>query len=192
MGLQGDLEELKQAWPNLPLTFKVFLLVSFILSCFSITSLADSVYEFKGFIREAVTFYQETISPVFTNILSYLGLAVSQAKLDVILFITLVSTSIIRADFLYRNRIEVTLIDFITWFGFVYLAYHTPDKAVYGIVYGYYGVVIFFAALPSIFHPLKKYKSILSYRLALTNVLAVLFLVSIAAALSEGLNREML
>ena len=58
MGLKDDWNGLIRGWSNFSLATRIFLVVSFFLSCASIASLADSVYQFKGFILTAIEYYR--------------------------------------------------------------------------------------------------------------------------------------
>src|SRR5690554_1063802 len=154
MSLHGDLEEIKKLWPSLSLPVKVLLGFSFVISCLSITSLADRVFELKGFISGAVQFYQEFLSPVFVFLVSKLGLTVSPIKADVLLLFLIISGSLIRAQFLYNK--DVVIIDVIACCFIVWFTYAIGDHAVFGVIYGYLGLICFMSALPLVFKGMRN------------------------------------
>ena len=187
MGIISDLEELKGIWPKLPFTLKVFFVITFALSCLSIASIGDSIYQFRGFINVAISFYQSHISPMVINLLSLVDIKISQTQADTMLFISVINASLIRAN--YFCKYYHFTADVLTWFLFMWLTYKTPDNAVFGLVYGYLGIVIFFAFLSIVAQRFAQFKILATYKFAAVNIIGVLLVVGIIGAISEGLSR---
>lgn len=62
MGLKGDLDEVVIVWNKSPWRVKAYLAISAFLASGSIASLSDTVFRWKGFISDALLFYQTYIS----------------------------------------------------------------------------------------------------------------------------------
>ncbi len=75
MGLKADFDELIDEWGEKSLLSKVILGVSFFVTLSSITSLSDTVFKWKGFILEGITFYRTYISIHFRSFAEFLGLS---------------------------------------------------------------------------------------------------------------------
>jgi hypothetical protein len=65
MGLKADLDEVRLAWPGYPWRLKIWLVLSAFLASASIASLSETVVKWKGFILDAVMFYQTWIADPF-------------------------------------------------------------------------------------------------------------------------------
>lgn len=68
--LKKECEQLKLAWVKLSLPAKVLSGISLFLSASSITSLSKAIIEWKGFIKDAVDFYQQFISVPLSHLLN--------------------------------------------------------------------------------------------------------------------------
>jgi len=62
MGLKGDFSEVATAWSKTPWRLRVCLGISLYAASGSIASLSDTVFRWKGFVSDAVAFYQTYIS----------------------------------------------------------------------------------------------------------------------------------
>lgn len=62
MGIKGDFSEVAQVWRDSSWKVKIYLALSAFLASASIASLADTVFLWKGFISDAVSFYQKHIT----------------------------------------------------------------------------------------------------------------------------------
>jgi len=187
MSLHGDLEEVKKLWPSLSLPTKILLGSSLVVSILSVTSLADRVFELKGFISDAAHLYQELLSPAFIFLVSKVGLTLSPIKADALLLFLLISGALIRAQFLY-NR-DIVVIDVFSCIFLVWFTYSISDHAVFGVIYGYFGLICFMSALPLAVKTMRDSKALLSYRLAFATIVGMGLLVGVIAAISEGLAR---
>lgn len=187
MGVQDDLKDLRELWPSLSIAWKIFLLANFIISFLSITSLADKVFELKGFIVKAVLFYQETVSPIFLFIFSIFDVHLSQEKVDALILFTFISASLIRARSIYDKKLM--MLDIATWAWLVFMILKVNDNAVFGFVYGFFGLIVGVSCLPFFFKSLKGAEPVMPYRIALISILAMGLLLGIVSAVSEGLAR---
>lgn len=202
MSIKGDFKEVKQFWPTLSTPAKIFFAVSFTLSCLSITSIADKVFELRGFIRTTVEFYQSNISIIFVDFFLYFDIALAQVKIDAIIFLTLITSALIRAHFFYKA--PGIALDTLTWLAFMVAIYKVNDTQAFIIIYTYIAVIIFCATIPFILKnislskvdmpnrlglQLDKSKVTLAYRQTLLYIFTVIFFTSIVAAISEGLTR---
>jgi hypothetical protein len=191
MGVKGDFDELRKIWPNLSTPLKIFLTVSFILSCLSITSIANAIFQFRGFIEAAVDFHQSYITPILYYLLSLLGVELSQIKLDAILCISLLFSSLIHSNTCLKTY--PVSVDYLGWFLYLVLILvdKLSDSAVYMSVYAAYAVVFMRAAIPYIFQNLKPPSLYKSSQIAALNIFSVLMCVGFLAAASEGINRTL-
>ena len=69
MGLKGDLHEVATVWKRSSWQVKAYLTLSAFLASGSIASLSDTVFRWKGFVRDALSFYQEYLSDQLLRIL---------------------------------------------------------------------------------------------------------------------------
>jgi hypothetical protein len=69
MGLRGDLHEVTSVWKHSSWRVKAYLALSAFLASGSIASLSDTVFRWKGFIRDALSFYQTYISDQLLRLL---------------------------------------------------------------------------------------------------------------------------
>ena len=73
MTLKADLDELTEYWGRAPWRVKVVLGLSVFLSTSSLASLADAVFQWKGFVLEAIAFYREYVAVPFATLLGGLS-----------------------------------------------------------------------------------------------------------------------
>ena len=71
MGLKGDLQEVATVWEKSSWRVKAYLLLSAFLASGSIASLSDTVLRWKGFLRDALLFYQAYISDQLLRVLQF-------------------------------------------------------------------------------------------------------------------------
>ncbi|EOX4464584.1 hypothetical protein ACSQUR_004378 [Vibrio alginolyticus] len=89
MGIAEDFVGMKSKWSEWAWTTKLFFIASFLLSCLSIASLADQVYQFKSFVAEGIAFWR-SVGFQILGIVEKLGLTVEQWQLDYCAIIILV------------------------------------------------------------------------------------------------------
>lgn len=71
MGLKGDLQEVATVWEKSSWRVKAYLLLSAFLASGSIASLSDTVFRWKGFFRDALSFYQAYVSDQLLRALQF-------------------------------------------------------------------------------------------------------------------------
>ncbi|MGL5471573.1 MAG: hypothetical protein ACRDCT_25930, partial [Shewanella sp.] len=57
---------------------RIFIMISFFLSVSSIASLSESIFKWKGFILDAVDFYQHYIAEIIIYYAGFVGLSYTQ------------------------------------------------------------------------------------------------------------------
>ncbi|RFC34099.1 MAG: hypothetical protein DID90_2727554820 [Candidatus Nitrotoga sp. LAW] len=62
MGIKGDWNEVADIWSRSPWRVRVLLGVSLFLASNSIATLSDTVFRWKGFIKDALSFYQQYVT----------------------------------------------------------------------------------------------------------------------------------
>ena len=92
MSLSSDIHELGDVWSRSGYLFKIVVIVSIFLSVSSVASLAERIFEWKGFILDAVNFYRIYIVNTFSVLLAKIGINLDQEKIDY-LTITMISVS---------------------------------------------------------------------------------------------------
>ena len=110
MGLKGDIDEAKELWRNASPLMKLVIGVSLFLTVSSVTSLADVVFEWKGFILDALEFYRSWIADPVRRIARAFGLNYTRPEVDGLLVLTLLIGS-------FARYFAGTSLDFAgTWF----------------------------------------------------------------------------
>ncbi len=71
MGLKGDLHEVATVWKRSSWRIKTGLVFSLFLASGSIASLSDTVFRWKGFVRDALSFYQAYVSDQLLYVLQF-------------------------------------------------------------------------------------------------------------------------
>jgi hypothetical protein len=71
MGLKGDLHEVATVWNQSSWRVKIYLALSAFLASGSIASLSDTVFRWKGFVSDALSFYQTHISDQLLWVLQF-------------------------------------------------------------------------------------------------------------------------
>ncbi len=74
MGLYADIEETKNIWKKASWQTRLILFVFLFLTVSSITSVADTVFKWKGFILDGVVFYQAWIRNPIVSTLSFIDI----------------------------------------------------------------------------------------------------------------------
>lgn len=73
MGLKADVDEVLHSWSRSPWWMRVWLILSGFLAISSVASLAETVTKWKGFFKDAVSFYHDWISLPLRNLIAPLG-----------------------------------------------------------------------------------------------------------------------
>lgn len=204
MGLADDFNGLKVLWGNLSPIAKVFLGASFLVTALSIGSLADAIFEFKGFVVGAVTGYRAVVAPIIEWIEVYIRLEISQQLFDLVVSVTLVVVAQDRA--LFKEVTEGVEIDIpiLASFGLSAVVFYLLFLGV--VVFmasltGYVVATVFFAiSWPTVFIVRPFIKRIFRRNFSKDDVLdlragmyilSIYLFVAVVAAISEGLARPL-
>ncbi|OEK06359.1 hypothetical protein [Roseivirga misakiensis] len=97
MPIFGDIKEYKEAWKTAPVFLKGLIIVMFFLSVSSITSLADEVFKWRGFIRDGIDFYHNTLTVPIIDFLKRYNIVFYKIGIDMITLILLFHSAGLRA-----------------------------------------------------------------------------------------------
>jgi hypothetical protein len=199
MGLQDDRDELKKMWSKCSLAAKIFLVVSFFLSCASVLSLADGIFQFRGFFLTAIELYRIPVNYFVEVVNSYWGIVVKPSTVDMFVLNSLLAASFLktlnvffestltRYVFIVIFVMFVTILDYQDWnLGDA----PRPDN----LPYYFYAVLLASLSISGFLMPGKTEvarQTASIHRLAVGYILTILFLVAVIAAVSEGLTRPL-
>ena len=188
MGLKGDINELKKAWPHLSLLTRLLLLLSVLISILSVSSLADSVYKFRGFIVLGIDFYRAFIFPYLDTLITFFNIRLNSRELDTTVFISLITGTLIRVMSVYKVKGAGSAIG--VWLVYMYLMFDEklPPQAV---AFGYMMAIAFMGVAPLMLKKLRGSEVALVYRVSTAFILFIMVLVCGTAAISEGLTRSL-
>ena len=124
MGLD-DPEKFKELWSSRSGAGKVILCVSFICSMFAFGSIADTVFAFKGFVANGISFYRGIMAPVSEWFGQLLGIHILQDLVDLAAITTLTSFTIFRR----RHKFKKNKIKRDIRAGFRYLSTGSPPSS---------------------------------------------------------------
>ncbi|MDG1751930.1 MAG: hypothetical protein P8I03_09760 [Thalassotalea sp.] len=191
MGIAEDFYGMKYQWSKLSISTKIFFIFSFSLTVLSIGSLADSIFAFKGFIVDAIVFYDSAIDPIWKFLSELFNVEIAFLYKHLTMLVLLL-TGIYSKIPSYKKRERDGIIFYVIFFMFV----------TFGSVTGYYFIPILgatkFCLLACLFLPFflaiavnKKCKIYKWNVLAFLYVLFIYFTVAILAAISAGLTRPL-
>lgn len=196
MGLPGELDEIKKAWKDAPPILKLWLILSAFLSFASIASISQTVFEWKGFLLNAVLFYREHVSePLAATLQQWFHIVLPSSFFDAAALFAVCGMALVRSFWFdahqTRTREDYVLAAVVTVIFVVGMSYQTIRVARapasfspnwYVIIGGY----LFLVAL-SLFRgqrALAPYELLwFAYLVLPPAVLAII------AAISEGLHR---
>ena len=89
MGINKDIEEAVALWRNASWPMRGLVVLSAILATSSVTSIADVVFKWKGFVLQGVNFYREWIRGPIVELLSFINIPNWASDLLIILSIYL-------------------------------------------------------------------------------------------------------
>ncbi len=186
-------------WSNCSLGGKIFLAACFILSCASVSSLADGIFQFRGFILTAIEFYRIPINSVVDVLNSYWDLAVKRSTVEMFVLNFLLAASFSKAlnvvfelsltryVFIVIYVMFVTILDYQDW--------SLGDAPrLDNLPYYFYAVLLASLSISGFLmtgktEEARQMASI--HRLAVGYILIILLLVAVIAVISEGLSRQL-
>ncbi len=89
MSLWGDLNELRDQWRSLSPLARVIAATLFVVSLLSVSSIADSIYSFRGFLGNAVAQYRGLTSPLVGWLDKITPADVTQANFEFLTLLTI-------------------------------------------------------------------------------------------------------
>ncbi len=96
MSIKDDFNEAIELWENATLLSKLILSISLFLTFSSVTSLSDSIFEWKGFIRDGVEFYRFWLVSPLANIARKLAINWSPSDIDFLVIQGMLIVSMMR------------------------------------------------------------------------------------------------
>ena len=193
MGLVDEFDEVKKAWKDAPLLLKAWLVLSALLSSASIASLSQTVFEWKGFLVHAVTFYRETVSqPLATALRLWSGVSLPPSYFEAGAVWTVCGTALMRSFWFdareSRKREDYVWAIVVTIIFAAGMTYQTIRAArapadYYVNWYVIIGGYVFLVAL-ALFRRTRAYETLWFLYLILPPAI-----VGVIAAISEGLHR---
>lgn len=72
MSIKSDIAEVRDLWSNATVLTRTVLILSLFLTISSVTSIADVVFEWRGFIRTAIDFYRFAIRDPIAYLLGFI------------------------------------------------------------------------------------------------------------------------
>jgi hypothetical protein len=83
MDLNKEIAEFRSAFRDGGVLTRTFLILGFFFALSSLASLSSTIVEWKGFIREAINFYQLYLVGSISSVASKVGFSYSQAEINV-------------------------------------------------------------------------------------------------------------
>jgi len=190
------LKILKIMWSDCSPGAKIFLTVSFVLSFASVASLANTIFQFRGFSLVAIEFYRLPINYLTEALTSYWGLNVKRSTVEMFVLNSLLAASFSMAlNVFFRPTLTryvliviyvmfVTILDYQDWsFGDA----PRPDN----LPYYFYAVLLASLSfsgflIPGTTQQSRQAASI--HRLAVAYILTILSLVAVIVAIPGVLS----
>ena len=97
MGIKSDWEEARKLWASSTILMKLLILISLFITTSSIASLSETVFKWKSFILDGVTFYHRCMVDPTAQPLSSAGLQYSRVDVNVLFLVSLYAGSYFRA-----------------------------------------------------------------------------------------------
>lgn len=190
MGLKADFEEVANVWHKAPWRVKIFLTLSFLLSTSSIASLSETVFKWKGFVLDALTFYRSHIAHPFTAwVQQFLGHPLSSEAIDIIVIFTMFFAGMARVV-IFRPRSKLSKLVDITIFLVSYISmlylFMNPAKSSEVSPASSTSVWVFYLAFLLWFYLFLKGAERI---LAISYMLGPVLTVAVLGAVSSGLSR---
>ena len=190
MDVIKELQEVEKLWGNRTLIGKLFLLFALFLTFASVGSLADSVFKFKGFLADGLSFYNEITTPARQFLSEIFHLKISKTKQDAFVIICMYAGILLRIPIYFDQREGVygilsILLAILSTVGssFVFVYLFGPQL----------GLILVFPMIPFI-HELtlsKEFKLTKVSRLIFLCILMIYFIIACIAAISSGLAKPL-
>ena len=185
MGMYEDIKGAKDLWRESTTATKVVLAISAIFAFSPIASLSDTVFEWKGFIKDGVEFYNGTVPVYFQKAINNLGGNISKSWANYYLIATLYLAGQLRILLLLKSDWR-GYIFFGFWFSWCVLG--LIHRSIYDIEitpFYYISIAVVYFIPPFLFRWPREFKF-----LYFVPALIAIFGVCILAAVNEGLSRS--
>ena len=103
MSIKSDWDKSVEGWQSLPIMWKAILLFSLFANISAITSISDTVVEWKSFFRTGIDFYRDMTSPVLAMLNSFFGVTLEQIFIDVLILYGFLCLVFARTISIYRG-----------------------------------------------------------------------------------------
>jgi hypothetical protein len=199
MALQDDWLERKNMWSNCSPGGKIFLAVSFVLSCALVSSLVDQILQFQGFILGAIEFCRIPFNYVVDALNNYWGLVVKRSTVEMFVLNSLLAASYSKALNVYFKPTLTRYVFIVVYVLFVTILDYQdwslenaprPDN----LPYYFYAVLLASFFIGGFLIPgqtVQTRQTVRIHRLAVGYILTILLFVGAIAAISEGLTRPL-
>jgi len=107
MGILSDIDELKRAWTDLPLSLKLFFSTTTLITVLSIGSISKDIIEFRGFLRDGIDLYQAVIDPIRNWINSLFNISYTSYQVDVIILFNIIMIAFYRSTRISKNHAQI-------------------------------------------------------------------------------------
>lgn len=203
MGLLGDFKEYKESFSKSPTLVKAIIIIAFFMSISSFTSLADQIFQWRGFILDGVQFYRNYVTDPVRNLLSSISIHYTSTAIDLLIIMGLFTSACIRAAIVIKRIPSYTihLPDIITLVGnivsFLAAFYFFEGLDITGFLFQYGFFYSFLLIMVSLVlslsggwknHNKERIRLVISMWLPI--VVSIGF-VLILAAINEGLTRPL-
>jgi hypothetical protein len=190
MGLNTDIEEISTMWRGAPWRVRVLLGLSIFLSASSIASLSETVFKWKGFVLDALTFYRTYIgTPVGIWLTKQLTHAPAPDFFDNAVIYTLFFSCLIRVAGFRTRSTAARVIDVTTlaasYLAMIYLLLNPSSKMSSSVSNGNAVWINYLLFLLFIYLFTKGAERIL----AISYMLSPVLVVGVLGAISVGLSR---
>lgn len=204
MSIFSDFNDLKEEWKTQSIVVKTIAILSFFFTISSLSSLSETIFQWKGFILDGIEFYHKYISSPIREVFRFIGIRLSKSTIDVLISFNLFAIPIIRYFLKSLRKDEeaksfgekaalgsISLILFFYLIVIVLILFLTSDKVItslpwitnyYTILYLIFGVVLITLELFN-----KRNKSV--FLRIYTPVILGIFVILVLAAVNSGLIR---
>jgi hypothetical protein len=191
MGLKSDIEEFKDVWKESNILFKVFILITTFLAFSSITSLADTIFSWKGFIKDGIEFYKLWVHLPLIELMDYFGIDFKEVIVDDIIIFSILIFSGIRVaninqpDIPKSHKVMLYFIGIIVIYKAATLMNSGSEDELQDNYYYLFVILVIFLVVPIV---VKMPNKLLWYTPIFIATIGTLVL----GAINAGLNRTLL
>jgi hypothetical protein len=193
MGIKSDLEEFRELWNHGSWWLRGIAVLLFFVSLGPIASLADTVFQLRGFIRDGINFYDFWIKNPFRSFMfSIFGLKLSHDWGSFLIFCILCSSAFVREKFTsegFWNALQYGIVQLSCMiFCLFILDWYDERLLATGTAVGWrlFMIVLSWVALVWWYSVGLKNKTIYY-----ASIFAPILFVGIVAAISYGLSKQL-